>query len=159
MKVIFLDIDGVLNRAATKQRVDGYYMGVDPVLARRLAGVVRQTNAVIVLTSTWKKDWYKNDWEKYRQDAFADHLDAALGRCGLDVFDKTEDDVLDRGAGILRWMAGRRVEAFVVLDDALFDYERCGLLPRLIRTENAAGLTAEKAAAAVGMLGAVPRKA
>ena len=152
MKVIFLDIDGVLNRAATLVRVDDRYMGIDPALLRRLAGVVQKTGAVIVLTSTWKKCWYKNDWEKYKQDAFADHLDAAFLRCGLSVYDKTEDGLFDRGRGILRWMQDKPVEAFVILDDAPFDYEERGLLPHLIRTQNARGLTPERANAALALL-------
>lgn len=152
MKVIFLDVDGVLNRAVTLVRVDERYMGIDPALLRRLADVVQKTGAVIVLTSTWKKEWYKNDWEKYKQDAFADHLDAAFLRCGLTVYDKTEDDLFDRGRGILRWLQGKQVEAFVILDDAPFDYEETGLTPHLVRTQNARGLTCERAGAALALL-------
>jgi hypothetical protein len=58
MKVIFLDIDGVLNCWATTERWRGY-IGIDPKLAQRFAELV--TGAKVVLSSTWRcdPDWLK----------------------------------------------------------------------------------------------------
>ena len=131
MKVIFLDIDGVLNCGSTEARC-GYYLGIDDDKVQRLRRIVDATGAKIVLTSTWKDGWdreYKED-----QDALANYLDRKLKAEGLRILDKTDDEHHDRGAGILRWIEGRPVESFVILDDCLFDYNEMGLLQHLVET-------------------------
>ena len=57
MNVIFLDIDGVLNNYATKARTPMGYTGINNSLAKRLSELVKETDSVVVLTSTWKDDW------------------------------------------------------------------------------------------------------
>ena len=58
IKVIFLDIDGVLNCAKTKERYRGC-IGVDKQLLKRLLRLVEKTGAKLVLSSTWRlgDDW------------------------------------------------------------------------------------------------------
>ena len=51
MKVIFLDIDGVLNEEKSRSRCVGY-KGIDDKKAENLAKIVRATDAKIVLVST-----------------------------------------------------------------------------------------------------------
>lgn len=53
MKVIFLDIDGVLN-CVTSKSYCGMYVGVDADKIRRLARIVEETGAKIVLSSDWR---------------------------------------------------------------------------------------------------------
>jgi len=53
MKVLFLDIDGVVNRAGTRQRYRGF-MGIDPFLASMVGKIILDTGAAVVLTSTWR---------------------------------------------------------------------------------------------------------
>ena len=55
MKVIFLDIDGVLNCAKTPNPRKLPYI-VDPRLLRRFARLVKRTKAKVVLSSTWRYD-------------------------------------------------------------------------------------------------------
>jgi len=55
MKVIFLDIDGVLNCKATRNPRDLPYV-VDPKLLRRFKRLLDRTGAKVVLTSTWRYD-------------------------------------------------------------------------------------------------------
>ena len=55
MKVIFLDIDGVLNYANTPNPRKFPYV-VDPQLLRSLKNVVAATGAHMVLSSTWRYD-------------------------------------------------------------------------------------------------------
>ena len=50
MKIIFLDIDGVLNNIASLC----YHVHIDPNLVRTLQDVVEQTEAKIVLSSSWR---------------------------------------------------------------------------------------------------------
>ena len=59
MKVIFLDIDGVLNCIGsfnrTKTRFNGF-VGMDPTLVARFNSLVEKTGARVVLSSTWRLD-------------------------------------------------------------------------------------------------------
>src|SRR3954447_6723030 len=55
MKVIFLDIDGVLNCSKTPNPKQLPYI-VDRALLRRFMAVTRRTQAKVVLTSTWRYD-------------------------------------------------------------------------------------------------------
>src|SRR5262245_20949878 len=55
MKVIFLDIDGVLNCARTHNPRRLPYV-IDPRLKKHLDGLLERTGAKIVLTSTWRHD-------------------------------------------------------------------------------------------------------
>jgi hypothetical protein len=55
MKIIFSDIDGVLNCSRTPNPRKFPYIA-DPTLVRRLHAVLERTEAQIVLTSTWRYD-------------------------------------------------------------------------------------------------------
>lgn len=131
MKIIYLDIDGVLNCKSTEARC-GYYLGIDDDKMQHLRRIVDATGAKIVLVSTWKDGWERE--HKEDQDALANYLDRKLRATGLRILDKTEDKDHDRGAGILHWMDGHPVESFVILDDCLFDYREMGLIPYLVKT-------------------------
>ena len=151
MKIIYLDIDGVLNCETTTVAV-GNYMGIEDEKVQLLAEIVRQTDAEIVLTSTWKEFWCREDSKKEFQDDLANHLDAKLNACGLYVFDKITDSIFDRGEGILRWNKAFQPESFVILDDNLFDFRETGLADHLIRTDISVGLTREDADRAISIL-------
>jgi hypothetical protein len=55
MKVIFLDIDGVLNSANTPNPRKFPYI-VDPKLLKRFKRLLQRTGAKVVLSSTWRYD-------------------------------------------------------------------------------------------------------
>lgn len=133
MKIIFLDIDGVLNCRFSKSRI-GFYIGIDNDKVKRLREIVDATGAKIVLCSSWKDGWHFRNKEV--QDEHANYLDRKLRREGLYIFDKTTDKHHNRGEGIRNWIAKRNdVSAWIVLDDEVFtDYEECGVIPHLIKT-------------------------
>ena len=54
MKVIFLDIDGVLNNEYSKTRAPSGVIGIDGDKVKRLRKIVESTGAKLVLTSSWK---------------------------------------------------------------------------------------------------------
>lgn len=154
IKIIFLDIDGVLNCEGSRSRCVGY-RGIDDKKAENLAKIVKETGAEIVLTSTWKESWRKTD--KTRQGMMANYLDKKLKKQGLVVFDKTRDFVgeryLSRGEGILEYLARGGVQGYVILDDYQFDYDSCGLTENYVKTDNYnGGLTEELAEKAIGIL-------
>jgi len=155
MKVIFLDIDGVLNEEKSRSRCCGY-TGIDDKKAENLARIVEKTGAKIVLISTWKDDWRKTD--KAHQGMMANYLDRKLKKQGIAVFDKTKSIDgngfhFSRGEGILQYLADNKVEKYVILDDYQFDYDRCGLTDFYIKTDAYnGGLTEELAEKAVAII-------
>ena len=150
MKVIFLDVDGVLNDCATEERMESGYVGVDEPKVKILADIVECTGAKIVLTSSWKEGWSPvyglcDDDCKY--------LLSKLKKYGLLVMDSTDDTEYDRGRGILNWLCAHpEVTGFVILDDHTFDFGECGLMGNFVPTTYWFGLTESCAAAAIETL-------
>lgn len=142
MKLIFLDIDGVLiNRAACMR---GFGL-VDPDCVAQLNRVIAETGAYLVMSSTWRMG--KN---------IAEIKDQLLkwGVIGK-LLDKTPYFMdKDRGDEIQAWLTNHAdirgdimpVEKFVILDD---DRDMCHLLPFLIKSTMEHGLTEELANQAI----------
>ncbi len=137
MKVVFLDIDGVLNHPGTysegapwrREEVERLRVPVDPGCMARLNRLIVETGAKIVISSSWR---LFARWEE---------LGPALARYGLvaDVIGETPDLVndpvwleawrtrdgapfayerIERGMEISEWIAAHpEVTAFVILDD------------------------------------------
>lgn len=119
-KVIFLDIDGVLNCIPTKARCQGC-IGIDDLKVKLLKQIIDNTNAKIVLTSTWKLDWSKKLEER---TLIGRYLNNKLRKQGLHILDKTEDNGKNRGKGIYDWIKKYNVDNWLVLDDEIFkDYD------------------------------------
>lgn len=53
MKVLFLDIDGVVNCAHTRQRHGGF-IGIDPEMAFKVGKMILDTDCEVVLSSAWR---------------------------------------------------------------------------------------------------------
>lgn len=135
MKVIFLDVDGVLNELGSTSRCCGM-LGVDEDKVKRLSDIVMRTKAVIVLTSTWKSDWFRCEYEE-DLPTMGLYLQQKLRKYGVHILDKTTDvEWSKRGDGIKRWMNECKVpiESFCIIDDETFDYEEEGLMDRLVKT-------------------------
>lgn len=54
LKLIFLDVDGVLNCHHTKDRAPSGVIGIDPQKVLLLRQIVQETHACIVLASSWQ---------------------------------------------------------------------------------------------------------
>ncbi len=158
MKVIFLDIDGVLNCKTSRSRC-GKYVGIDDDKLSILKKIADMTGAKFVLVSTWKSHWQKLQKDKFRQDTLANYLDKKFKSHGLEVYDKTSDShngvYFSRGESILDFIYRNKVTNYVILDDVQFDYDGCDLTDNLIKTDIAAGLTGENAARAIDILNKV----
>ena len=138
MNVIFLDFDGVLNSADFRDSVEDYYNNfIDETRMPILGRIVRQTDAVIVLSTTWKVMWEK-DAERNTEGGKA--IDEIFGRYGMSIYSKTECADDDRNFEIFLWLCNHEVENYVILDDLDFRWseenrrhfvktydERCGL--------------------------------
>ena len=141
MKLIFLDIDGVLiNRESCMKGFGEVY----PPAVAELNRLIENTDAAIVVSSCWRIGRSVPD------------LRELLGTWGVRarVIDKTPnhpDGV--RGGEIQEWLTEyqkhRYVESFVILDD---DQDMEELLPRLVHTNFETGLTAADCAKAKELL-------
>ena len=151
MKVIFLDIDGVLNTPSSESRC-GEYIGIDDEKVEKLKKIVEKTKTEIVLISTWKKYWRKEEKLKPLQDYSANYLDEKLAKQGLKAIDKTKDKAngryLSRGEGILEYVYRNNVENYIILDDCQFDYDGCDLTDNYIKTNQIEGLSEQQVKAA-----------
>jgi hypothetical protein len=156
MKVIYLDIDGVLNCSETKARIMDS-VGLDGKLLGNLKKIVEKTNAKIVLISTWKEGWVKDKVKKPFQSFVARYLDEKFSAHNLKVFDKTENKAdgkfLSRGEGILRYNETNGIDNFIIIDDYQYDYDGCALTARWVKTDfNQGGLTEQLALDAIELI-------
>ena len=136
MKVIFLDVDGVLNCQSSKSRC-GAFIGIDADKVKRLRRIVEATGAKIILTSTWKLHWTRDPYLKDEQGESGNYLDRKLRRERLFIMDKTtrEKNLSHRGEGIYNYLQNHNVESWIVLDDEVFkDFEEYGIMPHLVKT-------------------------
>ena len=133
MKVIFLDVDGVLNSGQTL--VSGFDLYKDYLL--NLKELVNKTGAKIVLTSSWR-NFIKRGARGRGYHPYGELLLFTFALHELSLYDKVSDVELsssNRGQDILKWLEMHpQVTSFVILDDCVFDFEECGLLKYLVRT-------------------------
>ena len=152
-KVIFLDVDGVLNCDTSTSRC-GPYVGIDSDKVKRLRRIVESTGAHIVLCSSWKDEWYCEPF-KDDQSELTNYLDRKLKRERLYIIDKTKDDWHNRGEGILKHVNMHpTVKQFIIIDDELFDYEQyTKLMKSLVKTDPSVGLQDDDVERAIALLG------
>ena len=129
MRIIFLDVDGVLNNDETEDRYCGW-TGIDPKLVDKLKILYDKSNEIeetkIVISSSWR-------YEKIRKDSLVDgsfdYLLDKLTEKGMEVVGLTPEDKKSgwhRGREILVWLEenkeSKNVTTFVILDDESFDF-------------------------------------
>jgi hypothetical protein len=129
MKIIFLDIDGVLNSHAYMTKMgelwDDPANQIDPELVARLNKITDATGAKLVISSTWRLPFL----DYCRIDMLAE-LMASYGITG-EVIGMTPAIGMTgsnerRGREIAIWLADNlyfKVETFIVLDDDFVDCE------------------------------------
>ncbi len=150
-RVIFLDVDGVLNDCSTKECAPSGCLGVDNIMLMNLKEIVRKTNAKVVLTSSWKSEW----GPPYFVGEDGAYLVQRLAEFGIRIDGITEDSVSDRGAGVYRYLQKHpEVKSWVVLDDNIFkDYDSELIKNHLVLTNNFwGGLTYQLADKAVEII-------
>lgn len=160
MKVIFLDVDGVINSAQICGKKGGPtcegYWGISTILLRKLKKIVDETGAIIILTSSWKANWIKYV-KRITVDPFGKYLNNKIRKFGMEISGTTagcEMTCFDRGQGISVWLKKHKdVTHWVVLDDVVFDdYENYGIMPHLVHTDEQVGLTDDDVEKAIKIL-------
>ena len=140
VKVLFLDIDGVLNSASflsQERRCDA----ISREMVEHINSVIRATSCKIVLSSTWRIMWPMSE------------IKAILRQHGLiDVIIGKTRDLGRRDDEILDWLKwnGNDVAKFAVVDDDISDIT--GVKDRLVAPSFVTGCTEAHADLLVGLL-------
>lgn len=150
-KVIFLDIDGVLNDDSTPARTKKGYVFVDKSKILLLKQIVDATQAKLVLSSTWR---YDRDDPRWNGDFL--ELQEAIRAADMDFYSYTPVDAIGirRGMEIKAWLGVHtEVKRFIILDDELHDFEERKLLDHLVKTDfGGGGLQVDHVKEAIDML-------
>ena len=148
MKIVFLDVDGVLNsRQGWERDKPETWCYVTPECIDQLKHITEQVpDLYFVFSSTWRRSLPALKF----QDLLA-QLGVKVKFVGSTPVPPPHFRDLDglhsdspRGAEIQAWLDkhGKKVDRFVILDD---DADMIHLMPHLVQTDFNFGLTAEKA--------------
>ena len=154
MKIVFLDIDGVLNSAhwwkvrtgvpEEANEADYAYYSIDPSAVVRLNRLLDESGAVCVLSSTWRTMYPLTRMQRYLENrGFTGRLMGATPNHASHKMEKDDRDRWTRrGMEIQAWLdmlgPGHQPESFVILDD---DDDMAHLADLLVKTRFDNGLT------------------
>ncbi|MDE7264993.1 MAG: hypothetical protein K2N52_01805 [Clostridia bacterium] len=144
MKIIFLDIDGVLNsRIYDGKRDKSRQTDIDETRLPLVKSIVDRTGAKIVLSSTWRVHWDKNP-DKCDEDGA--YINSTFAKFGLEVYGKTPDLGIDfdRPEEISAWLecAAEEIKSFVIIDDYRYAWGK--LSDNFVKTNPNFGLGLEE---------------
>lgn len=125
MKILFLDIDGVLNsREYDRRRNWNEQTDIDETRLPLVKEIIDKTGAKIVLISTWRNHW---DRDESLCDEDGMYINRLFSKYGLVIYDKTPDFGLlsKRKDEVNAWLSkyADEVERFVILDDYRFGWD------------------------------------
>ncbi len=132
MKVIFLDIDGVLNSDEYLDKVknsdiQGIERDIDVGKVKLLKRAIDETGARVVLSSSWR--YTRN--ARYLKELLANY------EIRVDSTPYIQDI---RGLEIKKWLSENQgVEDFIILDDEIFDSFDEELIKKLVKVSNGNG--------------------
>jgi len=117
-KIIFLDIDGVLN--VISQKFDEYGSLFHKEFENNLEWIIKKTNAKIVISSTWRMSGLKFIQEMWmKRNLPGEVID--ITPTVVDVLDEgyfKYYDQVDRGHEIQQWINNNKnIKSYVIIDD------------------------------------------
>lgn len=149
-KVIFLDIDGVLNRYAFLG-APSTINSIEPELAGRLNKILLFTGAKLIISSTWRHLILNGHYDIH---GFG-HMLRTHGITAANVAGTTADDAVNRGRQIRNWLrANIPWPNYVILDDddeGMSYHEH-----RFIKIDAREGLQDRHVEKAIEILGTIP---
>lgn len=135
MKIIFLDIDGVLNSGEYlyAHNCDEWVEQIDPDAVSLLNELVADTQAQIVISSSWRIARSLSEIKNYfKERGFMGDI--------IDVTPSNYRGETERGNEIQEWLDTHQVDSFVILDD---DSDMAHLRDYLVKTSFEHGLQPE----------------
>lgn len=168
MRVLFLDIDGVLVLLGTGTNSIGE---MEPAAVQELLRIILATGCSVVISSAWRT----GEWVDGGLLPTGDIVTSLIAAGGAEVLahvtdvtpsilgaidwdNSTVPATVTRGDEIAAWLSEHEVESFVILDDLGMDrpatlHEDVGSLSdRLVLTNFEVGLTPERADEAIRLL-------
>lgn len=152
-KILFLDIDGILNSEySCKHPTMQYKLGQDDTAdtfdvncVNRLINIIDKTGAKIVISSSWRKLFDKDEIIEYLKKH------GIIGVVGF-----TPDLKHHRGFEIQAWLDEHKdIDKFVILDD---DDDMFHLSSKLVKTDWKLGLQEKDMDKVIEMLGLMEKK-
>ena len=121
MKIIFLDIDGVLNSIVFDRERTNEQGNIDETRLPLIKQILDETGALIVLSSSWRKHW---DKEPSLCDDLGAEINSIFATYDIAIYDKTPQlQSNDRAEEIRLWLSqNETVRTFVILDDISFGW-------------------------------------
>lgn len=143
-RIIFLDVDGVLNGynrwntlgwmiicKFNSEKLRNWYReltdpcGIHVKKFKRLAKIVRKTGAKVVMSSSWRGGWRYDGYKAVLKDSFKEFddfvkLDNLFNEYGIEFIDITPRlEGQGRDSEIIQWLARHedKVDTFIILDD------------------------------------------
>lgn len=156
MKVIFVDIDGVLNYSGGKSVTPERMHFVEDEKLILLKQIVDATGAYLVLSSSWRYGWREVDFGR-TTSVFAHNyfrLRDKFHEFGMAFFSKTPILAgFTREMEIRYWLSNyedEQMDAYVILDDDEFEFQN--LKDHLIQTQSNEGLLESHVIRAINIL-------
>lgn len=131
MKVIFLDVDGVLNSEETfvathevYKRTGEHLPDICENMVKRLGKIVKATGAVLIMSSSWRGMYFR--YLNGEPNINCEGLCNMLRKYDMDIEGYTpmiyeKGTCNSRGYEIRSWLSEHNdVESFIVLDDEVF---------------------------------------
>ncbi|RXT06434.1 HAD domain-containing protein [Ammoniphilus sp. CFH 90114] len=146
MKVIFLDIDGVMITGSYRKissQYDGY--AFDPTAVEHLKEIIVKTGTYIVVSSTWRKAGFARLKTMFEANGIYEGL---IGQTPVLEYSRRGEEIKEYLAEA-QYDPTTKVEKFVILDD-LNDMGE--LLPYLVQTNWMVGLNQEAKEKVIEML-------
>lgn len=150
MKIIFLDVDGVLNSEddlmiyREKNNINHciLYEEVEDRPLKLLKEIVDKTSAKIVVSSSWRIGCIRSGRESVFGSGLYTKLESRLKDWGMSIYDITPSlsSGTKRGDEIREWLSKNPTDNFIILDD---DSDMCEFLntEHFIKTTYKHGLT------------------
>lgn len=146
MRVIFLDIDGVLNSSRTAVAYQQLLQHkLDPIAVQILHRIVYTTEAHLVISSTWRlgNDWETLIWGCLREAGWEISYNSFHGLGGTPIIGRTGIGTgtrATRGHEIADWLEEHpEVDDYIILDDDTDMLE--SQMDRFIRCDHRVGLS------------------
>lgn len=143
MKVIFLDVEGVLNTRETYERAYRIYgrtamidLELDSFRLEYLKTIIEETKAKIVLSSSFRYFFEKKDGKLLPTNFKGKKLYDSFNKFGIEIYDTTVAKIGSREEQIKEWLSSRDdIDSFVIIDDDPSSFFE--LYENLIQTGNA----------------------
>jgi hypothetical protein len=157
VKVLFLDVDGVLNsleHRGTEGR--GGCFGMAQIHVDELLRIIRSTGCSIVVSSAWRQSTLKKTLSVNSDFGKTLRLREGGKEILQVIIGVTSDEGYVRGKQIAQWLSdNRQVERFAIVDD---DSDMAHLSKFLFQTRFETGLTPDIADQIIGHLNAATVK-